>query len=155
MSSVFHCDSCNKEISKTNKSKHLKSKKHINNVNNGFDEIKYHYHCDSCNEEIIRSNKARHEKTRKHLISSGTGLISLNSGGDIQTAVIKLPGFPWAKYPGEFHLPNYSYAGLGSAVPRWPISFIKESLLHHTYQPSNITPERLEANDDIEPACCS
>ena len=123
MNSIFYCETCNKDISKSNKAKHIKSTKHINNVNNGYDEIKYHYHCRVCNEEIIRSNKARHEKTRKHIInSSSSSSISLNpislnqtslhssmelnqSGGDLQSLVTKLPGFPWAKYKGEFHLP--------------------------------------------------
>ena len=32
-------------------------------------------------------------------------------GGDIQKFSQKLPGFIWAKYPGEKHLPSYNYLG--------------------------------------------
>ena len=30
-------------------------------------------------------------------------------GGDIQTVLGKLPGFPWSKYTGEHHLPGYNF----------------------------------------------
>ena len=32
-------------------------------------------------------------------------------GGDIQKFTSKLPGFIWAKYKGEKHLPSYNYLG--------------------------------------------
>ena len=32
-------------------------------------------------------------------------------GGDIQKFTSKLPGFIWAKYKGEHHLPSYNYLG--------------------------------------------
>ncbi|ESP05596.1 hypothetical protein LOTGIDRAFT_152453 [Lottia gigantea] len=31
--------------------------------------------------------------------------------GDIQKSLSSLPGFPWAKYPGEKHLPGHNYTG--------------------------------------------
>ncbi|ESO98775.1 hypothetical protein LOTGIDRAFT_158721 [Lottia gigantea] len=31
--------------------------------------------------------------------------------GDIQKSLGSLPGFPWAKYPGEKHLPGHNYTG--------------------------------------------
>ncbi|ESO82645.1 hypothetical protein LOTGIDRAFT_155659 [Lottia gigantea] len=34
--------------------------------------------------------------------------------GDIQKSLGSLPGFPWAKYPGEKHLPGHNYTGPGS-----------------------------------------
>ena len=37
-------------------------------------------------------------------------------GGDIAAKLAKLPGFPWAKYPGEKHLPGYSYCGPGTRL---------------------------------------
>ncbi|ESP00788.1 hypothetical protein LOTGIDRAFT_173056 [Lottia gigantea] len=33
--------------------------------------------------------------------------------GDIQKSLGSLPGFPWAKYPGEKHLPGHNYTGPG------------------------------------------
>ena len=104
----YFCDFCKKDISKSNKSKHIGSKKHQNKVNGT--EIKYTYHCDSCNAEILRSNKLRHEKTNKHLLKQKF------EGGDIQTFSSKLPGFPWSKYPGEHHLPKHNYTGQWARV---------------------------------------
>ncbi|ESP04454.1 hypothetical protein LOTGIDRAFT_170699 [Lottia gigantea] len=34
--------------------------------------------------------------------------------GDIQKSLGSLPGFPWAKYPGEKHLPGHNYTGPGT-----------------------------------------
>ncbi|ESO91903.1 hypothetical protein LOTGIDRAFT_163263 [Lottia gigantea] len=31
--------------------------------------------------------------------------------GDIQKSLGSLPGFPWAKYPGEKHLPGHNFTG--------------------------------------------
>jgi hypothetical protein len=38
------------------------------------------------------------------------------SGCDIAAKLAKLPGTPWAKYPGEKHLPGYSYCGPGTRL---------------------------------------
>ncbi|ESO94779.1 hypothetical protein LOTGIDRAFT_161030 [Lottia gigantea] len=35
-------------------------------------------------------------------------------GSDIQKSLASLPGFPWAKYPGEKHLPGHNYTGPGT-----------------------------------------
>ena len=35
----------------------------------------------------------------------------LKMSGDFETFAGKLPGFPWAKYSGEKHLPGHSYTG--------------------------------------------
>ncbi|ESO85711.1 hypothetical protein LOTGIDRAFT_155204 [Lottia gigantea] len=32
-------------------------------------------------------------------------------GSDIKKSLGSLPGFPWAKYPGEKHLPGHNYTG--------------------------------------------
>lgn len=37
-------------------------------------------------------------------------------GGDIQQALGKLPGAPWAKFSGEKHLPGYAYCGPGTRL---------------------------------------
>ena len=37
-------------------------------------------------------------------------------GGDIQKFSEKLPGFVWAKYPKEKHLPSYNYLGPGTRL---------------------------------------
>ena len=37
-------------------------------------------------------------------------------GGDIAAKLSKLPGTPWAKYPGEKHLPGYSYCVPGTRL---------------------------------------
>ncbi|ESO90518.1 hypothetical protein LOTGIDRAFT_164107 [Lottia gigantea] len=34
--------------------------------------------------------------------------------GDIQKSLGSVPGFPWAKYPGEKHLPGHNYTGPGT-----------------------------------------
>ncbi|ESO95975.1 hypothetical protein LOTGIDRAFT_174996 [Lottia gigantea] len=36
--------------------------------------------------------------------------------GDIQKSLGSLPGFPWAKYPGEKHLPGHNYTGRGTRL---------------------------------------
>ncbi|ESO93715.1 hypothetical protein LOTGIDRAFT_153171 [Lottia gigantea] len=36
--------------------------------------------------------------------------------GDIQKSLGSLPGFPWAKYPGEKHLPGHNYTGPGTRL---------------------------------------
>ncbi|ESO92996.1 hypothetical protein LOTGIDRAFT_162020 [Lottia gigantea] len=36
--------------------------------------------------------------------------------GDIQNSLGSLPGFPWAKYPGEKHLPGHNYTGPGTRL---------------------------------------
>ncbi|ESP01452.1 hypothetical protein LOTGIDRAFT_157638 [Lottia gigantea] len=36
--------------------------------------------------------------------------------GDIQKSLGPLPGFPWAKYPGEKHLPGHNYTGPGTRL---------------------------------------
>ncbi len=38
------------------------------------------------------------------------------SGCDIAKKLARFPGFPWAKYPGEKHLPGYSYCGPGTRL---------------------------------------
>jgi len=38
------------------------------------------------------------------------------TGGDIATLMSKFPGTPWAKYPGEKHLPGYNYCGPGTRL---------------------------------------
>ncbi|ESP04698.1 hypothetical protein LOTGIDRAFT_170535 [Lottia gigantea] len=35
-------------------------------------------------------------------------------GSDIQKSLGSLPGFPWAKYPREKHLPGHNYTGPGT-----------------------------------------
>ena len=40
----------------------------------------------------------------------------LYNGGDIQRFSDKLPGLPWAKYPGEKHLFNHSVIGPGTRL---------------------------------------
>ena len=67
-----------------------------------------HYICKDCNLKLDKSNKTRHERSKKH--------ISNKCGGDLQTMSSKLPDFPWSKYPGEHHLPNYNYAGPGTRL---------------------------------------
>ncbi|ESO85516.1 hypothetical protein LOTGIDRAFT_155003 [Lottia gigantea] len=37
-------------------------------------------------------------------------------GSDIQKSLGSLPGFPWAKYPGEKHLPGDYYTGPGTRL---------------------------------------
>ncbi|ESO87074.1 hypothetical protein LOTGIDRAFT_154564 [Lottia gigantea] len=37
-------------------------------------------------------------------------------GSDIQKSLGSLPGFPWAKYPGEKHLPGHNYTGPGTRL---------------------------------------
>ena len=37
-------------------------------------------------------------------------------GGDIQKFSQNLPGFIWAKYKGEKHLPSYNYLGPGTRL---------------------------------------
>ncbi|ESO90775.1 hypothetical protein LOTGIDRAFT_163657 [Lottia gigantea] len=36
--------------------------------------------------------------------------------GDIQKSLGSLPGFPWAKYPREKHLPGHNYTGPGTSL---------------------------------------
>ncbi|ESO87381.1 hypothetical protein LOTGIDRAFT_166529 [Lottia gigantea] len=36
--------------------------------------------------------------------------------GDIKKSFGSLPGFPWAKYPGEKHLPGHNYTGPGTRL---------------------------------------
>ena len=40
----------------------------------------------------------------------------LYNGGDIQRFSDKLPGLPWAKYPGEKHLFNHSFTASGTRL---------------------------------------
>ena len=40
----------------------------------------------------------------------------LYNGGNIQKFSDKLPGLPWAKYPGEKHLFNHSFTGSGTRL---------------------------------------
>ena len=42
--------------------------------------------------------------------------LKLYFGGDIQKFSEKLPGFVWAKYPKEKHLPSYNYLGPGTRL---------------------------------------
>jgi hypothetical protein len=42
--------------------------------------------------------------------------IQKKKGGDLATKLAKLPGLPWSKYPGEKHLPGYSYCGPGTRL---------------------------------------
>src|SRR5829696_5595827 len=35
---------------------------------------------------------------------------------DVQSFLTKIPGAPWSKYPGEKHLPGYSYCGPGTRL---------------------------------------
>ena len=37
-------------------------------------------------------------------------------GGDVAATLSRLPGTPWEKYPGEKHLPGYSYCGPGTRL---------------------------------------
>ncbi|ESO82651.1 hypothetical protein LOTGIDRAFT_155664 [Lottia gigantea] len=37
-------------------------------------------------------------------------------GSDIQKSLGSLPGFPWAKYSGEKHLPGHNYTGPGTRL---------------------------------------
>ena len=39
-----------------------------------------------------------------------------NLGGDIAAKLSGLPGLPWAKYPGEKHIPGYNYCGPGTRL---------------------------------------
>ena len=41
-------------------------------------------------------------------------MINLHKGGDLQSTLTRLPGFPWAKYKGEMHLLGHSYTGPGT-----------------------------------------
>jgi hypothetical protein len=63
------CDICNIEISKTNWSKHIKTKKHLRveqeqrGVNDGPNEGVPIQRCDICNDDVW----GKHIKTKKHL----------------------------------------------------------------------------------------
>ena len=50
--------------------------------------------------------------TKKKLIF----FIKKSHGGDIAAKLSKLPGLPWAKYPGKKHFPGYSYSGPGTRL---------------------------------------
>ena len=47
----------------------------------------------------------------KDLRSDSTALIIVNNGGlfDLQSALGKMPGFIWSKYPGEKHWYKFSF----------------------------------------------
>lgn len=91
---------------------------------------------------------------------SPTGTVS---GGDIQSSLGNLPGFPWAKYPGEKHLPRHNYAGPGTRLdirldengrPRpgeEPISRVDAAALKHdlAYGASDDVRERQKADVEL------
>ena len=128
--------------------------------------------CKICNKEISKNQKARHEKSKKHLRNSGSANISnlkqggdnlqSSSGGDLQTISSKLPGFPWAKYKGEHHLPGHNYTGPGTRldirldennIPKpgeEPINRVDQSALKHdiAYNNPNIR-DRQKADIDL------
>jgi hypothetical protein len=51
--------------------------------------------------------------TKKYKFVSASQIVR---GGDIAASLGKLPGTPWAKYPGEKHLPGYNYCGPGTRL---------------------------------------
>ena len=81
-------------------------------------------------------------------------------GGDIQKSSQNLPGFIWAKYKGEKHLPSYNYLGPGTRldirlnennIPKSgeePINAIDQLAYIHdlAYQKSNNISDRHEAD---------
>ncbi|ESO89916.1 hypothetical protein LOTGIDRAFT_164611 [Lottia gigantea] len=51
----------------------------------------------------------------QEIVKSGGRIIRILDG-DIQKSLGSLPGFPWAKYPGEKHLPGHNYTGPGTRL---------------------------------------
>ena len=84
-------------------------------------------------------------------------------GGDIQKFSSKLPGFIWAKYKGEKHLPSYNYLGPGTRldirlnennIPKSgeePINAIDHLAYIHdlAYQNSNNIKDRHRADQEM------
>ena len=84
-------------------------------------------------------------------------------GGDIQKSSEKLPGFIWAKYPNEKHLPGYNYLGPGTRldirldandIPKpdeRPINEVDKLAYIHdlAYQNSNDIQDRHQADLDM------
>jgi transposase InsO family protein len=66
--------------------------------------------CGIC--EICGTNKTMFAGVEK----SGGCVPCKKSGGDIQNFLSNLPGLPWAKYPGEKHIPGYNYCGPGTRL---------------------------------------
>lgn len=110
------------------------------------------------NGSAARKGKCSVCGTTKFTFLSGTV-----SGGDIQSSLAKLPGFPWAKYPGEKHLPRHSYAGPGTRLdirldengkPRpgeEPVSRVDAAALKHdlAYGASENVRDRQKADVDL------
>ncbi|ESO92982.1 hypothetical protein LOTGIDRAFT_162008 [Lottia gigantea] len=51
-------------------------------------------------------------------------------GSDNQNSLGSLPGFPWAKYPGDKHLPGHNYTGPDTSLIDVNISYHEEYLNH-------------------------
>ena len=94
--------------------------------------------------------------------SGGSTDLQSSSGGDLQTISSKLPGFPWAKYPGEHHLPGHQYTGPNTRldirldendIPKpgeEPINRVDQAALKHdiAYNNPNIR-DRQKADIDL------
>ncbi|ESP04431.1 hypothetical protein LOTGIDRAFT_170824 [Lottia gigantea] len=52
----------------------------------------------------------------KSLISSEAQALGSVAKAGIQKSLGSLPEFPWAKYPGEKHLPGHNYTGSGTRL---------------------------------------
>ncbi len=66
----------------------------------------------SGNCEICETNKSVFVSVEK----SGGCVPCKKAGGDIQNLLSNLPGLPFAKYPGEKHIPGYNYCGPGTRL---------------------------------------
>ena len=85
------------------------------------------------------------------------------TGGDIQGALSKLPGLPWAKFAGEKHLPGYAYCGPGTRLDKRldssgrplpglePINRVDAACLNHdkAYSRSSDIRSRQKADVDL------
>ncbi|ESP03473.1 hypothetical protein LOTGIDRAFT_171410 [Lottia gigantea] len=69
--------------------------------------------------------------------------------GDIQKPLSSLPGFSWAKYPGEKHLPGHNYTGPGT---RQNFSLYKkfnaQNILQFINGTKNVEFKEFEINDE-------
>ena len=65
--------------------------------------------------EGYKKLKSKNNKAQTRIIGASGSSINLSSTArtkfDSQNFLSKLPGLPWSKYPGEKHLPGYSYCG--------------------------------------------
>lgn len=71
--SHWHCEVCEKDMKMSSRSRHLQSRRHLENVQRSqivspVPSVSIHWHCEICDKDMLYSSRAKHLESARHIL---------------------------------------------------------------------------------------